>query len=73
EEITDAKKTEATKGDYEQAGKLPPTSSSLSVSSDFGNQFLNLSSDASLIGTTKESADTEINSLLDIQIQQKVP
>ncbi|GKC81076.1 hypothetical protein Tco_1136793, partial [Tanacetum coccineum] len=48
-------------------------SSSLSVLSGFGNQFLNLSSDTYLIGTTKESADTEINSLLDIQIQQEVP
>ncbi|GJR99539.1 hypothetical protein Tco_0316048 [Tanacetum coccineum] len=73
EEITDAKKTEATKGDYEQAGKLPPTSSNLSVSSDFGNQFLNLSSNISLICTNKESSDTKINSLLDIQIQQEVP
>ncbi|GJQ99820.1 hypothetical protein Tco_0522805 [Tanacetum coccineum] len=53
--------------------KLPPTSSSLSVSSGFGNQFLNLSSDISLIGTVKDSADVEINSLLDIQIQQEVP
>ncbi|GJV06144.1 hypothetical protein Tco_1343800 [Tanacetum coccineum] len=49
EEITDAEKTEATKDDYEQAGKLPPTSFSLPVSSSFGNQFLNLSSDISLI------------------------
>ncbi|GKB53339.1 hypothetical protein Tco_0904092 [Tanacetum coccineum] len=78
EEITDAektyaKKTEVTQGDLEQAGKLPLTSSSLSVSSGFGNQFLNLSSDASLIGTTKESADTKINPLLDIQIQQEAP
>ncbi|GJR71159.1 hypothetical protein Tco_0083524 [Tanacetum coccineum] len=55
EEIIDAKKTEATKGDYEQAGKLPPTSSSLSVSSGFGNQFLNLSSDSSLIATPTPS------------------
>ncbi|GKA36764.1 hypothetical protein Tco_0723329 [Tanacetum coccineum] len=55
---TDAKKTEVTKGDLEQAGKLPLTSSSLSVSSGFGNLFLNLSSDTSLIGTTKESVDT---------------
>ncbi|GKA14532.1 hypothetical protein Tco_0694178 [Tanacetum coccineum] len=73
EEITNAAKTEATKGDYEQARKLPPTSSILSVSSGFGNQFLNLSSDISLIGTTKESTNTKINSLLDIQIQQEVP
>ncbi|GKF60549.1 hypothetical protein Tco_0177335, partial [Tanacetum coccineum] len=70
-EKTDAEKTKVTKGDLEQAGKLPLTSSSLSVSSGFGNQFLNLSSDTSLIGTIKESADTEINSLLDIQIQQE--
>ncbi|GKE43807.1 hypothetical protein Tco_1471091, partial [Tanacetum coccineum] len=73
EEITDAEKTEVTKGELEQAIKLPLISSSLSVSSGFGNQFLNLSSDTSLIGTIKESADTEINSLLDIQIQQEVP
>nr|GEX86083.1 hypothetical protein [Tanacetum cinerariifolium] len=69
EEITDDEKIEATKGDYEQAGKHTPTSSSLSVSSGFGNQFLNISSDASLIGTTKKSTYIEINSLLDIQIQ----
>ncbi|GKA33187.1 hypothetical protein Tco_0719554 [Tanacetum coccineum] len=60
-------------GDLERAGKLPLTISSLSLSSSFGNRFLNHSSDTSLIGTIKESADTEINSLLDIQIQQKVP
>ncbi|GJT59416.1 hypothetical protein Tco_1002949 [Tanacetum coccineum] len=53
--------------------KIPPTSSSLSVSSGFGNQFLNLSYDTFLVGTTKEYAVTEINSLLDIQIQQEVP
>ncbi|GJS95315.1 hypothetical protein Tco_0802283 [Tanacetum coccineum] len=69
-EKTDAEKTEVTKGDLKQDGKLLLTSSSLSVSSGFGNQFLNLSPDTSLIGTTKESADTKINSLLDIQIQQ---
>nr|GEW88286.1 retrovirus-related Pol polyprotein from transposon TNT 1-94 [Tanacetum cinerariifolium] len=54
-EKIDAKKTEVTKGDHEQAGKIPLTSSSLSVSSGFGNQFINLSSDTSLIGTIKES------------------
>ncbi|GKC54125.1 hypothetical protein Tco_1076870 [Tanacetum coccineum] len=45
----------------------------MSVLSSFGNQFLNLSSDTSLIGTTKECAYIKINSLLDIQIQQEVP
>ncbi|GJT68155.1 hypothetical protein Tco_1019635 [Tanacetum coccineum] len=48
-------------------------SSGMSVSSGFGNQFLNLSSDNFLASIVKESADTEINSLLDIQIQQEVP
>ncbi|GJW22744.1 putative reverse transcriptase domain-containing protein, partial [Tanacetum coccineum] len=48
-EKTDAEKTKVTKGDLEQAKKLPLTSSSLYVSSGFGNQFLNLSSDTSLI------------------------
>ncbi|GJV08062.1 hypothetical protein Tco_1345718, partial [Tanacetum coccineum] len=47
--------------------------SSLSVSSVFGNQFLNLSSDTSLIGTIKDTTNTEINSLLDVQIQQEIP
>ncbi|GKB83522.1 hypothetical protein Tco_0950417, partial [Tanacetum coccineum] len=47
----DAEKTKVTKGDLEQAGNLSLTSSSLSVSSGFGNQFLNLSSDTSLIVT----------------------
>ncbi|GKA88642.1 hypothetical protein Tco_0810406 [Tanacetum coccineum] len=53
--------------------ELPPTRSSVFVSSIFGNQFRNLSSDPFLVGTSKESADTKINSLLDIQIQQEVP
>nr|GEU49471.1 hypothetical protein [Tanacetum cinerariifolium] len=48
-EKTDAEKTEVTKGDLEQARKLLLSSSSLSVSSGFCNQFLNLSSDASFI------------------------
>ncbi|GJV62775.1 retrovirus-related pol polyprotein from transposon TNT 1-94 [Tanacetum coccineum] len=80
----DAKKTEEVKDDQgkddsaqdNQATIFASTthkSSSLSVSSGFGNQFLNLSSDTSLICTTKKSADIEINSLLDIQIQQEVP
>nr|GEU63248.1 retrovirus-related Pol polyprotein from transposon TNT 1-94 [Tanacetum cinerariifolium] len=65
-EITDAKKadvkkTEEVKGDNKKA-ELPPTSSSLSVSSRFGNQFLTLSSDISLTGTLKDTTDVEINS-----------
>ncbi|GJU51083.1 hypothetical protein Tco_1220638 [Tanacetum coccineum] len=53
--------------------ELPPSGSSLSVSSGFGYQFLNLSSDNSLIGTVIDTTDTEINSLLDVQIQQEIP
>nr|GEV63103.1 hypothetical protein [Tanacetum cinerariifolium] len=76
EEITDAakaytEKTKKTNDDIKKA-KLPPSSSSLSISSCFGNQFLNLSSDTSLIGTLKDTTDVEINSLLDVQIQQEI-
>ncbi|GJX51041.1 hypothetical protein Tco_0277886 [Tanacetum coccineum] len=49
------------------------SSSSHSLSSNYGNQFLNLSSDASLVGTIKETTDAEINYLLDVQIQQEIP
>nr|GEW80475.1 hypothetical protein [Tanacetum cinerariifolium] len=53
--------------------EVPPSSSSLSLSSNYGNPFLNLSSDVSLDGIVKETANTEINSLLDVQIQQEIP
>ncbi|GKB44351.1 hypothetical protein Tco_0889293 [Tanacetum coccineum] len=70
-EKTDAKKTKEVKDDNMKV-KLPPTSSTLSVSLGFGNQFLNLSSDKSLVRIIKDSKDAEINSLLDIQIQQEI-
>ncbi|GKE70153.1 hypothetical protein Tco_1528225, partial [Tanacetum coccineum] len=66
EEMADAEK------DNKEKPKLPPSSSSLSLSSDYGNQFLNVSSDVSLVGTVKETSDTEINSLLDIPVQQEM-
>ncbi|GJR87289.1 putative ribonuclease H-like domain-containing protein [Tanacetum coccineum] len=47
----DAEKEEEVKDDIKKA-KLPPSCSSLSVSLGFGNQFLNLSSDTSLIVLT---------------------
>ncbi|GKC17756.1 hypothetical protein Tco_1014538 [Tanacetum coccineum] len=47
--------------------------SGLSISFGFGKQFLAHSSDISLTGTLKDTAIAEINSLLDIQIQQEVP
>ncbi|GJX85193.1 retrovirus-related pol polyprotein from transposon TNT 1-94 [Tanacetum coccineum] len=46
-----AEKTEGAKDDSKKA-ELPPTSSSLSISSGFGDQFLKLSSDTSLVGTS---------------------
>ncbi|GKG56836.1 hypothetical protein Tco_0582187, partial [Tanacetum coccineum] len=52
-------KTEEVKDDAKKA-ELPPTSSSLSVSSGFGDQFLKLSSDTSLIGTVKDTTDAHI-------------
>ncbi|GJT70111.1 hypothetical protein Tco_1029397 [Tanacetum coccineum] len=52
--------------------EVPRSSSSRSLLSNYGNQFLNLSSDASLVGTIKETTDAEINSLLDVQIQQEI-
>ncbi|GJX49266.1 hypothetical protein Tco_0276111 [Tanacetum coccineum] len=68
---TDAGKTEEAKDDSKKA-ELPPTSSSLSVSSGFGDQFLKLYSDTSLFGTVKDTIDAEISSLLDIKIQYEV-
>ncbi|GJY71230.1 hypothetical protein Tco_0474933 [Tanacetum coccineum] len=77
EEITDtskadAKKTEEVKDDNKKA-ELPPSSSSLSASSGIGNKFLNLSSDKCTVRNLKDSTDAEINSLLDVQIQQEIP
>ncbi|GJY36080.1 hypothetical protein Tco_0421458 [Tanacetum coccineum] len=68
----DAEKIEEIKDDAKKA-ELPPTSSSLSVSLGFGDQFLKKSSDTSLIGTVKDTTDAEINSLLYIKIQSEVP
>ncbi|GJS34952.1 hypothetical protein Tco_0533334 [Tanacetum coccineum] len=76
EEITDAakedaKKTSEVKDDPKKA-ELPPLSSSLSVSSGFGDQFLKLSFYSYLDSTVKDATDAEINSLLDVKIQSEV-
>ncbi|GKF04402.1 hypothetical protein Tco_0035070, partial [Tanacetum coccineum] len=68
----DAKKTSEVKDDTKK-NELPPTSSSLSVSSGFGDQFLKLSSDSSLVSTVKDSTDADLSSLMDIPIQQETP
>ncbi|GKB19644.1 hypothetical protein Tco_0853567 [Tanacetum coccineum] len=63
----DAEKTSEVKDDAKKT-ELPPTSSSLSVSSGFGDQFLKLSSDSSLVSTVKNTIDSEINSLLEVRV-----
>ncbi|GJY29487.1 hypothetical protein Tco_0405254 [Tanacetum coccineum] len=77
EEITnttkaDAEKIEEVKDDNKKA-EIPLSSSSLFVSSVFGNQFLGLSYNKSIVGNLKDTTDAEINPLLDIQIQQEIP
>ncbi|GJU31058.1 hypothetical protein Tco_1174647 [Tanacetum coccineum] len=53
--------------------EVPQSSSSRSLSSNYGNQFLNVSFDTYLVGIIKDHADTEINSLFDVQIQLEIP
>nr|GEX12971.1 hypothetical protein [Tanacetum cinerariifolium] len=64
EEITDAVKEEAERTSKAKVdtkkSELPPSSSSLFVSSGFGDQFLKLSSDSSLVNTVKDSTDEDI-------------
>ncbi|GJX78134.1 hypothetical protein Tco_0324945 [Tanacetum coccineum] len=77
EEIIDAAKEEAEKTseakDDTKKTELPPSSSSLSVSLSFGDQFLKLSFDSSLVSTVKDSVDADVSSLLDIPIQHETP
>ncbi|GJY86749.1 hypothetical protein Tco_0500775 [Tanacetum coccineum] len=65
------KNTEEIK-DAAKKAELPPTSSSLYVSSGFGDQFLKLSSDNSLVSTVRDNTDVEINSLLEVKIQSEL-
>ncbi|GJU52950.1 hypothetical protein Tco_1226664 [Tanacetum coccineum] len=58
---------------HKEKPELPVSTSILSLSSDYGNQFLNISSDVSLHRIIKETADTEINSMLDVPVQQEIP
>ncbi|GJX61218.1 hypothetical protein Tco_0294118 [Tanacetum coccineum] len=77
EEITDTTKVDAEKIEVEKDDikkvELPPTSSSLSVSSGFGNKFLNLSPNTFLIGIVKDTTNAEINSLLDPSVLTLIP
>ncbi|GJS30128.1 hypothetical protein Tco_0490748 [Tanacetum coccineum] len=64
ERVTDEAKEEAEKTseakDDTKNTELPPSSSSLSVSLGFGDQFLKLSSDSSLVSIVKDSVDADI-------------
>ncbi|GJW82917.1 hypothetical protein Tco_0156062 [Tanacetum coccineum] len=77
EEVTDAAKADAEKTSevkvYAKKTELSPTSSSLSVSSRFSDQFRKLSSDSSLVSTVKDTAYADVSSLMDIPIQQETP
>ncbi|GJW91258.1 hypothetical protein Tco_0168811 [Tanacetum coccineum] len=84
EENVDDDQAKVKKAEDDQAGalvsvthnekpELPTFTSSLSLSPDYGNHFPNVSSDISQVGTIKDYADTEINSLLDIQVQRELP
>ncbi|GJS88908.1 hypothetical protein Tco_0771544 [Tanacetum coccineum] len=77
EEVTDAAKAVAEKTsevkDDPKKIELPLTRSSLYVSLGFGDQFLKLSFDSSLVSTVKDTTDTEINLLLEVKIQSEVP
>ncbi|GJR36732.1 hypothetical protein Tco_1212416 [Tanacetum coccineum] len=77
EEIIDAIKEEAEKTseakDDTKKIELPSSSQSLFVSLGFGDQFLKLSSDSSLVSTVKDSVDADVSSLLDIPIQHETP
>nr|GEX18727.1 hypothetical protein [Tanacetum cinerariifolium] len=76
EEVTNATKADAAKTleveDDAKKTELLPSSSSLSVSLGFGDQFLKLSSGSSLISTVKDTIDIEINSLLKVKFQSEV-
>ncbi|GKA39929.1 retrovirus-related pol polyprotein from transposon TNT 1-94 [Tanacetum coccineum] len=78
EMVTDATKEEAEKTleaiDYTKKTELPPSSSSLFVSSGFGDQFLKLSFDSPLVSIVKDSADidSQVPTVVDSYLDTKV-
>nr|GFC23710.1 hypothetical protein [Tanacetum cinerariifolium] len=56
-----------------EKSEILQSTSSHSISSNFGNQFLVNSLNASFIGIIPENTDKEITSMMDIEIQQDVP
>ncbi|GJV00121.1 hypothetical protein Tco_1329391 [Tanacetum coccineum] len=73
EEVTDAAKADAKKTsevkDDAKKTELPPSSSSLSVSSGFGDQFLKLSSDSSLLRVAKLEKDVSNLKKIDLSAE----
>ncbi|GJV98023.1 hypothetical protein Tco_1549600 [Tanacetum coccineum] len=71
EEMTDVEKDEVhattivAPATQKEKNDVPPSSSSRSVSSNYGSIFLNLDNPS--------SAETEIISMLDVQVQQEIP
>ncbi|GJU90428.1 hypothetical protein Tco_1302851 [Tanacetum coccineum] len=57
---------------HKEKPKLVIFTSSQSVSSNYGNQFLISSPKRSLLGIVKESTDAEITSTIDVYIQQEI-
>ncbi|GJX32860.1 hypothetical protein Tco_0242715 [Tanacetum coccineum] len=74
EEITDAAKVEVEKTleakDDTKKIELPPSSSSLYVSSSFGDRFLKLSSDSSLVSTVRDSAYADVIAKLEKDVSE---
>ncbi|GJU93663.1 hypothetical protein Tco_1318419 [Tanacetum coccineum] len=59
---------------WKKKPKLPKSSSSLTLSSaKYGNQFINDSSDISLVGILKDTIEPEIQSMVDVPIHQADP
>ncbi|GKB20064.1 hypothetical protein Tco_0853987 [Tanacetum coccineum] len=84
EEMADAEKIDAEQTEEEkvneketgndQAGKDDQTKNDQAKDDQAkDDQFLNVSFDISLAGIVKEPADTKINSMLDVPIQQEIP
>ncbi|GJU71902.1 hypothetical protein Tco_1263307 [Tanacetum coccineum] len=73
EEVGDAEKAAGSNLQVKESTGFPLPSSSLSVSSGFGTQFFNSSSNISLTGVLKDTAEADVSSLMDITIQQETP
>nr|GEW85229.1 hypothetical protein [Tanacetum cinerariifolium] len=70
EEEGDVRKVVGSNFQVKESTKFPLPSSSLSVSSGFGTQFFNSSSDISLNDVLKDISKAYVSSLMDIHIQQ---